>query len=191
VGKYSRRIHRWGGIAAAVPFGIVLVTGILLLVKKQSNWVQPPTRQGVSRRLFIGFDGILAAARAVPEAGVQLWDDIDRLDVRPDKGVVKVRCKNRWEIQVDTKTGDVLQVAYRRSDLIESIHDGSFFHERARVWVFLPSALALAVVWTTGIYLFLVRLLRRGAKRKGRHTPVPGEPQKPETGGTDRRGALA
>ena len=44
-------------------------------------------------------------------AGVQ---DIDRLDVRPGKGMLKVRCKNSWEVQIDANSGKVLQVAYRR-----------------------------------------------------------------------------
>lgn len=70
---------------------------------------------------------ILAATQAVPEAEVKSWNDIDRLDVRPGKEMLKVCCKNRWEVQLDAKTGSVLQVAYRRSDLIESIHDGRFF----------------------------------------------------------------
>ncbi len=90
----------------------------------------------------------------VPEAEVETWVDIDRLDVRPNKGMLKIRCQNRWEVQLDTNSGDVLQVAYRRSDLIESIHDGSFFHDSTKLWVFLPSALVLTILWATGAYLF-------------------------------------
>ena len=41
--------------------------------------------------------------------------------------MVKVWLNNGWEIQVDLNNGTILQTAYRRSDLIESIHDGSFF----------------------------------------------------------------
>ena len=80
--------------------------------------------------------------------------------------MLKVRCRNRWEIQIDTKTGDVLQVAYRRSDLIESLHDGSFFHDRVKLWVFLPSALALGVLWLTGIHLFLLPYFAKWKKRR-------------------------
>jgi hypothetical protein len=38
---------------------------------------------------------------AVPGAGIREWQDIDRLDVRPGKGVVKVRTENHWELQID------------------------------------------------------------------------------------------
>jgi hypothetical protein len=70
-------------------------------------------------------------------------------------------------VQVDTNTGSVLQVAYRRSDLIESIHDGSFFHDQAKLWVFLPTAIIVLGLWVTGMYLFILPLAvrRRQASR--------------------------
>jgi hypothetical protein len=102
----------------------------------------------------------------VPEAQVETWNDIDRLDGRPGKGMLKVRCQNRWEVQLDAKTGDVLQVAYRRSDLIESLHDGSFFHNQLKLCVFLPSAMVLGVIWATGIYLFLLPYFAKWNKRR-------------------------
>ena len=36
------------------------------------------------------------------------WDDIDRLDVRPEKGIVS-SVKRKWELQIDTETGVILQ----------------------------------------------------------------------------------
>ena len=68
----------------------------------------------------------MAALRA-PDMNVKTWEDINRLNVRPGRGVVKAWLMNGYEVQVDLGTGRVLQTAYRRSDLIESIHDGSFF----------------------------------------------------------------
>ena len=75
---------------------IIIVTGAILQLKKEVNWIQPPTRQGIGSRLSISFDDILKVASTVPEADIQSWDDIDRLDVRPGKGMLKVRCRNRW-----------------------------------------------------------------------------------------------
>jgi hypothetical protein len=116
----------------------------------------------------LSFDQILAAVAAVPEAEVTGWDDVDRLDVRPAKGMVKVRCRNRWEVQVDASTGAILQTEYRRSDLIESLHDGSFFGDPMKLWVFLPSAIILAVLWLTGMYLFVLPYWARWKKKKRR-----------------------
>ena len=60
----------------------------------------------------------------------------------------------------------VLQVAYRRSDLIESIHDGSYFHDNMKLWIFLPTGVFLAVMWGTGIYLFASPYVARSKRRK-------------------------
>lgn len=161
--KTTRKLHRWGAILSLLPAFVIIASGIVLQLKKDVDWIQPPTRRGSTVEPSIPFDRVLEIARGVPEAEVESWDDVDRLDVRPSKGMLKVRAKNRWEVQIDTATGDVLQVSYRRSDLIESIHDGSFFHDAAKLWVWLPAGVLLFVLWLTGLYLWLLphRVRRR------------------------------
>ena len=167
--KLSRVFHRWGSIIVLVPMTIIIVSGIALQLKKESAYIQPPTQRGVGTELAIGFERILEAAKTVPEAEIESWEDVDRLDVRPAKGVVKVRCKNRYEVQIDTATGEILQVAIRRSDLIESIHDGTYFHDRFKLWVFLPAGIVLAVLVVTGLHLFLLPYLAVLSKRTARY----------------------
>lgn len=163
--KFNRDVHRWGSIIIALPMAIIIISGVILQLKKESAWIQPTMQKGSSRELLLSFDQILEASQKVPEAEVESWDDIDRLDVRPDKGMLKVRCKNRWEIQLDTKTGDVLQAAYRRSDQIESIHDGSFIHPAIKLWIFFPAGIILLLVWVTGIYMFIRPYVQKNIKR--------------------------
>jgi len=168
--RFNRLFHRWGSIIVAVPLLLVILTGMLLLLKKESSWIQPVSQRGSSQELALKFDQVLEIAKTVPEAHIGSWDDIDRLDVRPAKGMVKVRAENRWEIQIDTRTGEILQVAYRRSDLLESLHDGSFFHDKVRLWVFLPAAVVLLGLWLSGSYLFVLhihykKINRRSLKR--------------------------
>ncbi len=153
---FFRKAHRWGAVVVAVPFLLVLVTGVLLQLKKEIAWVQPPTKKGHGKEPKVSFDDILAAVKDEPKAEVKGWDDIDRLDVRPKDGIVKVQCKNRYEVQVDFQTKKVRQVEYRRSDLIETLHDGSWFHDSFKVYVFLPVALVVIGLWLTGMYLFVL-----------------------------------
>jgi len=154
---WGRKLHRWGAVLVAVPFLVVIVTGLLLQVKKEIAWVQPPTQKRPGKEPTISFDAILKAIQKdAPEAKVSSWADIDRLDVRPKDGVVKVTSKNRYEVQLDIQTGEVVQVEYRRSDLIESIHDGSFFSDAAKLYVFLPVALVVLSLWVTGVYLWVL-----------------------------------
>lgn len=162
----SRKIHRVGAIITALPVLIVIVTGLVLQVKKEFEWIQPGTAKSEAMGMEASFDQVLEAVKTVKEAGVQSWDDIDRLDVRPDKGVIKVRAKNRWEVQLASADAKVLQVAYRRSDFFEELHDGSWFSDGAKLWIFLPSAIIMFLLWLTGIYLWLLPYRVRRAKRK-------------------------
>jgi hypothetical protein len=95
---------------------------------------------------------------------VESWADVNRLDVRPGRGMVKVWLNNGYEVQVDLGSGKVLQVAYRRSDLIESIHDGSFFAgDWTKLGLFLPAGVTLLLLWCSGLRMFWVPFW---AKRK-------------------------
>ena len=165
---WNRRLHRWGAVFVALPFLLVIGTGLLLQVKKQVPWVQPPEQRGAVHVPAISLPDVLARVQAVPQAGIRSWDDVDRVDVRPSKGILKVVGTSRWEVQLDVATGAVLQVAYRRSDLIESLHDGSFFHDRVKLLLFLPVGVVVLALWVTGIYLWLlpIRARRANASRR-------------------------
>ncbi len=163
--KLNRRLHRVGALVSALPVLIVVVSGLFLQLKKDWSFVQPATVRGATAELQVDWDTILASAASVEEAGIRTWDDVDRLDVRPGKGMLKVRGKNRWEVQLDAASGEVLQASYRRSDLIESIHDGSFFAEGAKLWIFLPAAVILLGLWISGVYLWLLPHLVRRRRR--------------------------
>jgi hypothetical protein len=151
-----RKTHSWGAIAVALPVLVILGSGILLQLKKQLAWVQPTEYKGTGSAPAVSLDQILRAASTVPRAEVRGWDDVRRVDLRPGKGVAKVWTQNGWEVQVDAGTARVLHAAYRRSDLIESLHDGSWFHEHAKLWLFLPAGLTLLLLWLTGMYLFFL-----------------------------------
>lgn len=155
----TRKVHRWGAILIALPFLVVIVTGMLLQLKKEWEWVQPATMRGRGTTPAIAMEAMLTAAKSVPEANVQTWQDVDRIDVQPNRGLAKVQAKSGWEVQVDLANGAVLQSAYRRSDVIESLHDGSWFHDSVKLYVFLPVAAIVFVLWATGLYLFFLPLV--------------------------------
>lgn len=164
--KWHRVIHYWGALACALPLIIVIVSGIFLLLKKESHWIQPSTMKGVGTTPKVEFSEVLEKVRLVPEANIKSWDDIQLLDVRPSKGIIKVRANNSYEIQLDATTNEILQVAFRRSDLIEKLHDGSFFHDSVKLAIFLPSAIILLILWVTGIYLFVSKQLLKSKFKK-------------------------
>ena len=168
--RLLRQVHYWLSLAIAIPAGIIFFAGIFLMLKKEVSWIQPPTMSGIVSNEIpaVSFAQMLDAAQAHPEAQIEDWTDIDRIDLRVGKGVAKLRAKSGWEVQVDTSSGEVLNVAYRRSDLIEQIHDGSFFSDAVKLYIFLPTGILLLLMWGTGLYLFFLPRFRK--KKKARAT---------------------
>jgi len=162
--KTNRTLHKWISIVIAIPLLIIFVTGVLLLVKKEFSVLQPPTMKGQEQTPTIAFNQILTIVQSVKDVQVNSWQDIDRLDVRPNKGVIKIRTNNRLEIQLDASSGKVLHVAQRNSDLIESIHDGTFFEKNANLWLMLPVAIASIIMLITGVIMFLLPYLKKNRR---------------------------
>jgi len=164
--RFNRQVHHWGAIICALPILVVLVSGLLLILKKEIAWVQPPTQKSAAGAPTLEHAQLLRIAQSVAEAEIYSWADINRLDVRPSKGLIKVRAENGWEIQLHHQTGEIKQVAYRRTDWIESLHDGSFFHAQAKLWIFLPASVILLTLWITGLYLFALPYLSKAKQRQ-------------------------
>jgi hypothetical protein len=160
----NRKVHYWASAIVAVPLLVMIVSGLLLQAKKEWSWVQPTERRGTGTVPALTLEHVLDALKTVPDMHVRSWDDVNRMDVRPGRGVVKAWLQNGYEVQADLGTGKVLQVAYRRSDLIESIHDGSFFAgDWTKLGLFLPTGFTLLLLWCGGLWMFWVPFW---AKRK-------------------------
>jgi uncharacterized iron-regulated membrane protein len=162
----NRKVHYWAAGIIAIPLIVVAVTGSLLQLKKHWSWVQPPEQRGSVKAPQIELSGILEALKKEPRLQVQSWDDVKRLDVRPDRGVVKAWLQTDWEAQIDLGTAEILQIAYRRSDWLESIHDGSIFGDVVKLGWFFPAALGLVLLWLGGVWMFIWPLIN---KRRVRH----------------------
>ena len=164
--RINRSTHKWASIIVAIPLLVILGTGILLLIKKEISYIQPPSAKGVNHEPTISFERILEQAKTVKQADIVSWDSIDRLDVRPSKGLIKVRANSHWEIQLDATTGDILHVAYRRSDIIEQIHDGTYWQKYANLWFTLPVAIIVLLISITGLILFFYPYYKRFTNKR-------------------------
>ena len=159
-----KKIHLAVTPFAIVPLFIIVITGIILMFKKESDWIQPPSQYGVGG-IEVSLNSMLDTVKLRDSLGVKSWDDVERVDVRPSKGMAKVRLKSHWEVQIDTKTGAILQTAYRRSDIIEDIHTGAFWGKSVKFIVFLGSAILLLILLLTGTYMYVVLMVNRFKKR--------------------------
>ncbi|MEL6553150.1 MAG: PepSY domain-containing protein [Cyanobacteria bacterium J06621_11] len=150
--RWNRKMHRWIAIAIAIPMIFVIVTGIFLQVRKPVDWIQPPSMTGAQKyQPTVVLQQVLENVKAVPEMQVSDWSDIKLLDLRPKKGIIKVRNFDEFETQVDAMTGEVLQSAQRRNDFVVKMHDFSAWN--ARLWLGLPIRLGFLAIFLTGVYL--------------------------------------
>lgn len=144
---------------------------MLLGLKKESDLLQPPTQKGVSSDLsqWQSVEAQASAARAALEQIQPDLDsyDIDRMDVRPDKGIVKVLFKRGyWEVQIDGSTLETLSVAKRHSDWIEALHDGSIISDLFKVISMNLLGIGLLTLAASGLWLWYGPKLIRNAKKK-------------------------
>jgi hypothetical protein len=169
----TRRTHYWASALFALPLIVIIGSGLLLQVKKQWSWVQPPEQRQATTDHPVSLDSLLRSATGAAGVTIRGWNSIDRVDVRPAKGIAKLTTADGWEVQLELATGRVLQTAYRRSDLIESLHDGSYFAgDWTKLGLFLPTGVVLAAMWGTGLWMFWlpfsVRRRRRSAAESNR-----------------------
>ena len=164
--------HRWLGTALAIFLIISAVTGILLSLKKQVDVLQPPTQKGVSQSLdsWMPIDSIAQLATvAFHNAHPAQYDNyIDRMDVRPSKGIVKVLFeRGYWEVQIDGTSGEVMSIAKRHSDWIEHLHDGSIISEVFKLISMNLLGFGLLILISTGLWLWYGP--KRVRKMRSRH----------------------
>lgn len=162
--RLLRKIHYWTSLPLMLTIFVIAVTGSLLALKKDFAALQPPTLTGsrpgdLQRPLS---DIVAAAARSAGEPA----SEVERIDVRPGDGIAKVMFNSRTEVQVDLATARSLQIGYRTSDLIETIHDFSWLGGAAKYIFSFGSGLALLGMAGTGVYLFALPMLVRRRKRR-------------------------
>lgn len=126
-----RKLHRITGALLFVFFFIVAITGSLLGWKKNSGgMIMAKSYTGSSMQLkdWLSIDSLYLNACNYLKDSVSrdLSTEIDRIDIRKDKGMVKFVFANHFTgLQVDGATGHILHIEKRRADYIEKIHDGS------------------------------------------------------------------
>lgn len=155
-----RTWHKKAGLALFVVFAIVSLSGLLLAYKDVIG-LKPKTHNISLTSNWKSIEELLGSAQAIATDSLGLDATIDRIDIRPDKGVVKVLFTNHFtEIQLNGATAEVLSVETRADHFIERIHDGSiieFYNSKTDLskWIFSTlSGLGLIGLIVTGLGLW-------------------------------------
>jgi len=168
--RFLRNAHKWVGLICSIALLMISVTGILLATKSWLGAIRPPEADGTkieSPTEVVSMDKVVASAFAVGIPELQSVTDIDRVDYRPKRNMFKVVSKEGYhEVQVDGKTGKVLQVAKRVDQFTEKIHDMSIFGDGFREFGLPIVGLGLLVLSITGIVIFFNPIWRRWLFKK-------------------------
>ncbi len=181
--RLARKVHRAAGVALFAFFAVVACTGLLLGWKKHTGGaILPTSYEGTSTDLadWLPIHTLHRNATRVFRDSISATRslDLERIDARPDKGMVKfVFVDGYWGVQLDGATGRLLHIERRRSDFIENVHDGSILDytfgtsgEPIKLFYTTVMGLALLTFTVSGFWLWY------GPKRmtRGRRTAVPG-----------------
>lgn len=164
--------HLWLGVVFTVILTAISFTGILLNHKRGLGLMPD-----VPHSATAPFADALPLSRlaAIALAAVPPGDSanvafVDRMDVRPGDGFVKVRLRDAssTEVTVDLSRGQILHIGPRGDVFLEKLHSGEIFGGRG-VLLSDAGAIALVITLVTGVWLWLVPRLRRGGDSAGGH----------------------
>jgi hypothetical protein len=183
--RIFRKIHRQIAIILFAFFLIVSITGLLLGWKKNSGGlILPPSAKGISPDLktWLPFDSLqtLAIKALHDSISPTLSAELERIDARPQKGMVKfVFEDDYWEVQLDGTNGKLLQLSRRRSDIIENIHDGTILdvlfntkNDQFKLSYTTIMGLSLLMLTITGFWLWYgPKRLRKQKRNRDKNDP--------------------
>jgi hypothetical protein len=171
-----RWLHRKIAVLLFIFFFVISITGFLLGWKKDTGLLAP-TQKGKSslQASWLPVDSLskLAFGFLRDSVSAELSTELDRIDIRPEKGIAKYVFKDHyWGLQLDCTTGGLLLIEKRSSDFIEDLHDGSILDsvfgsggEGIKVGYSTIMSISLLMLTLTGIWLWYgPKVLRKSKK---------------------------
>jgi len=162
-----RKVHRMTGAFLFAIFFFIAITGLLLGWKKHSGgYILADTQKGLSTEPtdWLSVSELKKSADRIvrDQISPEISLDLDRIDFRPDKGIVKfIYLEGYWGVQLDAATGELLLIERRRSDFIEHLHDASLFdtsfgtqYGQIKLIYTTVAGLALLTFTITGFWLW-------------------------------------
>lgn len=174
-----RYLHRKIAIFLFVFFLTISITGFLLGWKKKTGLLSP-TQKGISTNpaQWLTIDSLhkLAVNYLKDSVDEKLSNELDRIDIRPSKGIAKFVFMDHYRgLQIDCTSGRLLLIEKRTSDLVEDIHDGTILDklfgtdERSMLGYTTIMGISLFMLVVSGFWLWYgPKRLRKSKKTEAR-----------------------
>jgi len=148
--------HLWLGVLGSMALIVICITGILLNHKRPLGLIPEVEKPGAQPLVgALSLDEFAARAREAVAPGGEP-PEVDRMDVRPSDGLVKVRFDDRvvTEVTLSLATGSVLHLGERNDVFLEKLHSGEIFGDRG-ILISDAAAVLLMLLLLTGYWLWL------------------------------------
>lgn len=166
--RFLRVFHRWIAGFILLPMMVTAVTGGLLILRHQLEWVQPASLKQSPPDRWASIETVYAKLLADPKTQVEEWQDIASIIVKPSKGIFHVRTAGGLQVQMAGTDAEILSILPRRTGLLITLHEGSFWGDDVRYYLFFPAVIGLLLLLISGAVLFYryyQRQLRRHFKK--------------------------
>jgi uncharacterized iron-regulated membrane protein len=174
----TRSLHRWIGFLASLFLAVISVTGFFLAMKDRFAFMRPPVQDAAKLERveeILPVSQVLSIAFGAGHAELSEVGEVDRVDYRPGDNVFKVVSKDGYrEVQVDGTQGSIVSDAFRNDQMMEDIHDMSFFADLAHGYLLPTVAIGLLLLSLSGIVIFITPIVRRW---RFRHKKPASKPQ--------------
>lgn len=150
--RQTRSLHKKIGIILMVLVLLISISGLLLGIKDEIG-LKPQTESAtqIDSDQWISIKRIDSIAKVYAQEQLHLDSQIDRIDIRPSKGIAKILYKKHFtELQIDIQTAEMVSVSTRADHFIERLHDGSIID------FYFSDTNASKIIYTTLVSLGLV-----------------------------------
>ena len=96
--RLYRKLHRNVGIIFMGFFLLISISGFLLGLKDELG-LKPETKStnSINQNSWISIQSLDSIARTFASGELKIDSEIDRIDIRPDKGIAKILFKNNFQ----------------------------------------------------------------------------------------------
>jgi len=141
-----RKLHRLVGLIFFLPLILVAITGTILQLRSEFEFIQP---KAVSVKSQEG--ELMSLTQITEKFGAE---NIDQIIWRPEKRSLVVRLKDDHEAHLHPWSGEVLKLAKRRTNFLIDLHQGSWMGKWGQYLIHFLTGLGLLFLTLSGLLIY-------------------------------------
>lgn len=141
-----RKIHRIVGLIFFIPLLVISITGIILQLRAEFEYIQPK-----SVKVEWEDRPIVSMESLIQKFGKE---NIDQVIWRPSKISLVIRLKGNMEAHIHPWTGEILKEAKRRTNILIELHQGSWMGKFGQYFIHFMTGIGLFFLTLSGLLIY-------------------------------------